>query len=63
MSGTVGYYSSGETEYGFPKIHESYNSHYQCENCGWKLPVELNAVDDNALEEWPAEQPYNRKHV
>ncbi len=46
---TIKFKADGEPEYGTPEIHESLNSHYQCKNCGWKLPVEPNRVDDDAL--------------
>ena len=50
-------YENGELVYGIPKIHDSLNSHYQCSNCGWRLPVTPNTVDDDALEEWLRQQP------
>ncbi len=56
---TIKYNNNGELEYGIPEIHESLNAHYQCKKCGWKLPVEPNPVDDDALLEWLREQPQN----
>ena len=56
---TIEYNDNGEPEYGTPEIHESVNSHYQCKNCGWKLPIEPNQVDDDVLLEWLREQPQN----
>jgi len=52
-------YQNGELVYGITKIHDSLNSHYQCSNCGWRLPVTPNPVDDDALEEWLRQQPQN----
>ena len=59
VSETVKFDVDGDPEYGTPKIHESLNSHYQCKDCGWKLPVEPNRVDDDALLEWLCDQPQN----
>ena len=56
---TIVYNDNGELEYGTPEIHESLHYHYQCKNCGWKLPVEANQVDDDVLLEWLKEQPQN----
>ena len=51
------HYQNGELVYGFPKIHDSLNSHYQCSNCGWRLPVTPNPVDDGVLEKWLRQRP------
>ena len=51
------HYQNGELVYGFPKIHDSLNSHYQCCNCGWRLPVTPNPVDDGVLEKWLRQRP------
>ena len=59
VSETIKFDVDGDPEYGTPKIHESLNSHYQCKDCGWKLPVEPNRVDDDALLEWLCDQPQN----
>lgn len=56
---TVKFDVDGDPEYGTPKIHESLNSHYQCKDCGWKLPVEPNRVDDDALLEWLRDRSQN----
>jgi hypothetical protein len=53
-------FDDGEAEYGIPEIHESYNSHYRCRKCAWKLPLEPNELDDNVLSDWLEQQPYNR---
>ena len=57
------HYQNGELVYGFPKIHDSLNSHYQCKNCGWKLPIEANQVDDDVLLEWLHDQPQNSEWI
>lgn len=59
VSETIKFDVDGDPEYGTPKIHESLNSHYQCKDCGWKLPVEPNRVDDDALLEWLRGRPQN----
>ena len=51
------HYQNGELVYGCPKIHDSLNSHYQCSNCGWRLPVTPNPVDDGVLEKWLRQRP------
>jgi len=49
-----------ELKYGYPEIHESINNYYCCRKCGWRLPVEPNSVDDDALLEWLEQQEYNQ---
>lgn len=49
-----------ELKYGTPELHESTNDHYCCRKCGWELPVEPHAVDDDALIEYLEKQDYNQ---
>ena len=51
-SQTVKFSMDGEPEYGIPKIHENLRSHYQCNACGWHIPVKPNIFNDNTLLKW-----------
>lgn len=61
VSCTVEVSESSELKYGYPEIHESINAHYCCRKCGWRLPVEPNTVDDDALLDWLEKQEYNQE--
>ena len=62
VSETIEFEDDGEAVYGYPEIHQSLNSHYECSKCGHELPVEdFDLVGDDALEEWLRKQPYNQK--
>lgn len=54
---------STEIHYDYPTLHESTNDFYQCAACGWKLPIEPDAVGDDKLIEWLSEQEYNRREA
>ena len=52
ISQTIKFNPEGEPKYGIPKIRESLRSHYQCNACGWHIPVEPDFFNDNTLLKW-----------
>jgi len=50
-----------EIRYDYPTLHESVNDFYQCAACGWKLPIEPDAIGEDKLIDWLFDQEYNHK--
>lgn len=52
VSQTIKFSMIGKPEYGIPRIRENLRSHYQCNACGWHIPVEPDSFNDNTLLKW-----------